>query len=181
MPDRMLAEYADEDALAAAIRRLHGEGYRRLEAYLPFPSHVVEEALEEALEHPRSRLPFAVFALGVCGASGAYFLQWLLVGYLYPLDVGGRPPHFPLAFVIITFEMGVLAASLAAFFGTLALGRLVRLTDEVQGTPGFESVTRDRFWLEVSLGDPAARDREHTRWLLVACGAAHVELVEGAR
>jgi hypothetical protein len=177
MPDRMLAEYADEDAIAAAIRALHGEGYRRLEAYLPFPSHVVEDALG----HPRSRLPFAIFGCGLCGAGGAYFLQWLLVGYLYPLDAGGRPPHFPLAFVIIAFEMGVLLAGLAAFFGTLVLGRLVRLTDEVQGTPGFESVTRDRFWLEVSLGDPAAGDPDRTRAALVACGAHRVELAGGAR
>lgn len=181
MPDRMLAEYADEHALATAIRALHADGYRRLEAYLPFPAHVVDEALGEAPGHTRSRLPFGVFGLGLVGAGGAYFLQWLLVGFLYPLDAGGRPPHFPLAFVIITFEMGVLVASLTAFFGTLVLGRLVRLTDEVQGTPGFESVTRDRFWLEVSLADPAAHDPERTRAALVAGGALRVESAGRAR
>ena len=173
MPDRMLAEYADEDAIAAAIRRLHDAGYRRLEAYMPFPSHEVDEALG----HYRSRLPFVIFAFGILAAGGAYFLQWLLVGFLYPLDVGGRPPHFPLAFVIITFEMGVLFASLTAVFGTLGLGRLVRLTDEVQGTPGFESVTRDRFWLEVSTRDPAY-DAERTRATLLDAGALRVELPE---
>jgi Alternative complex III, ActD subunit len=173
MPDRLLAEYRDEDAIAGAIRRLHDAGYRRLEAYLPFPSHEVEHALAAR----RSRLPLAIFVCGICGACGGYALQWLLVAYLYPLDAGGRPPHFPLAFVIITFEMGVLFAALCAFFGTLALGRLVRLTDAVQGTPGFESVTRDRFWLEVSLADPAAADGKRTRDLLHATGALRIELV----
>lgn len=172
MPERLLAEYADEEAAVVAIHRLHEAGYRDLEAYLPFPSHEVEQALGR----PRSRLPFAVFGFGLLGAGGAYFLQWLLVAFLYPLDVGRRPPHFPLAFVIITFEMGVLLASLSAFFGTLATGRLVRLVDDVQGTPGFESATRDRFWLEVSLADPAARDPEATRALLVACGAERIEV-----
>jgi hypothetical protein len=173
MPDQMLAEFEDEDATVAAIERLRGDGYRWIEAYMPFPSHEVDHALGER----RSRLPLVIFAFGLLGAGGAYSLQWLLNGYLYPLDAGGRPPHFPLAFVIITFEMGVLVASLCAYFGTLILGRLVRLTDDVQGTPGFGSVTRDRFWLEVSTRDPAY-DVDRTRQLLTECGALRVELTE---
>jgi hypothetical protein len=169
MADRLLAEFEDEAAIIAAIRRLRDEGFPRLEAYMPFPSYEVDEALGGR----RSQLPWAIFVLGIAGAGAAYFLQWLLVGYLYPLDVGGRPPHFPLAFVIITFEMGVLAASLCAFFGTLILGRLVRLTDDVQGTPGFSSVTRDRFWLEVATHDPA-----RARTLLTDAGALRVEIPE---
>ena len=112
-------------------------------------------------------------------ATGYYFPGYPKVpddAFLYPLNVGGRPPHFPLAFVIITFEMGVLFASFGAFFGTLGLGRLVRLTDEVQATPGFESATQDRFWVEVSLADPAARDPERTRALLIVTGARRVEV-----
>lgn len=173
MPDRMLAEFASEDAAVAAIHRLHADGYRRVEAYTPFPSH----AIDDALGNPPSRLPFFIFAVGITAALGAYSLQWLLVGYLYPLVVGGRPPHFPLAFLIITFEMGVLFASFAGFFGTLAVGRLVRLTDDVQDTPGFESATRDRFWIEVSTKDPAF-DEDRARSTLFATGAVHVAYAE---
>ncbi len=176
MPERMLGEFEDEHAIVAAIRRLRDEGYRRLEAYMPFPSHEVDDALGG----DRSRLPLVIFGFGIGGAGTAYFLQYLLDGYLYPLDAGGRQPHFPLAFVIITFEMGVLAASLCAYFGPLILGRLFRLTDDVQGTPGFESVTRDRFWLEVSAGDPAY-EPERTRRTLMECGALRIELPEGPR
>jgi len=175
MADRMLAEFEDEDAIIAAIRRLRIQGFDRLEVYMPFPSHEVEEAIVEATSGHRSRLPLAIFLFGIGGAGTAYFLQWLLVGLLYPLDVGGRPPHFPLAFVIITFEMGVLAASFCAFFGTLILGRLVRLTDDVQGTPGFESVTRDGFWLEVSARG-ALDSPERTRQALTDAGARRVEI-----
>jgi hypothetical protein len=176
MADRLLAEFATEARLAAAIRELRGLGYRRFEAYLPFPSHEVEDALAR----PRSRLPIAVFVAGIGGAAGAYGLQWLVDAYLYPLVVGGRPPHFPLAFVIITFEMGVLLAALCAFVGTLVLGRLVRLVDDVQGTPGFDSATRDRFWLEVSARDPAF-DAERTFQALARAGATRIERAEGAR
>lgn len=173
MPDRMLAEYATEDDAVAAIHRLHADGYRRIEAYTPFPSHEIDDALGYA----PSRLPYAIFAVGICAAVGAYLLQWLLVGYLYPLVVGGRPPHFPLPFVIITFEMGVLFSAFAAFFGTLGLGRLFRLNDEVQNTPGFQSATNDRFWLEISARDPAF-DEERTRRTLLESGAVHVGYAE---
>lgn len=173
MPDRMLAEYATEEDAAAAIRRLHAEGYRRIEAYAPYLSHEIDDALGH---HP-SRLPFGIFAVGICAAIGAYLLQYLLVAYLYPLVVGSRPPHFPLAFVIITFEMGVLFSAFAAFFGTLGLGRLFRLNDAVQNTPGFESATRDHFWIEVSTRDPAF-DEERTRRTLLDSGATHVAFAE---
>jgi hypothetical protein len=176
MADRLLAEFPTEAQLATAIRELRSLGHRRLEAYLPFLSHEVEEALAR----PRSRLPIAVFVAGLCGAGGAYALQWLTNAYLYPLIVGGRPPHFPLAFVIITFEMGVLFAALCAVIGVLVLGRLVRLTDEVQGTPGFDSATRDRFWLEVAADDPVF-DREDTARVLARAGASRIELVEDRR
>jgi ActD protein len=173
MADRMLAAYEHEDALAAAIRRLRARGYRALDAYLPFPALAVEAALTPA----PSRLPYLCFWFGMLGAGAAYALQWLLNGVLYPLVVGGRPPHFPLTFVPITFEMGVLVASFTAFIAVLWRGRLVRLTDEVQGTPGFESATRDRFWLEVSAADPAF-DLDRTRADLAETGALQIELPE---
>ena len=176
MPDRMLAEYTDEDALVDALRRMRDKGYRQLEAYMPFPSHEVEDALDR----PRSRLGFVIGIVGLGAAGCAYALQWLLEGHLYPLVVGARPPHFPLAFVLITFEMGVLFAGFTAFFGVLRVGRLVRLTDAVQGTPGFESVTNDKFWLEVLATDPEY-DLERTQADLREVGALRVEVPgEGA-
>ena len=174
MADRILAEYPTEAATVHAIHRLREEGYVDIEAYMPFPSHVIEHALDR----PRSRLPIAIFVVGICAAAGAYFLQWFLVAYLYPLVVGDRPPHFPLAFIIITFEMGILFAGLTAFFGTLRLGRLVRLVDGVQGTPGFDSVTRDHYWLEISTRDPSY-DPDATRRALAESGALRIETAEG--
>jgi hypothetical protein len=173
MPDRLLAEFADEHALADAVQALRQREVRVVDAYTPFPSHVVEHALPDR----PSRLPIAVFVAGVLAAGGAYLLQWFLVAHLYPLVVGGRPPHFPLAFVIITFEMGVLFASLTAFAATIVVGKLLRLRDDVQGTEGFESATRDRFWLEVASGE-RSRPHEEVRRVLVELGALRVETPE---
>jgi len=176
MADRMLAEFASADAAAAVIRQLRDQGYRAIEAYMPFPSHEIEDALGAR----RSPLPVAIFIIAISAAAAAYLLQWLTTAYLYPLVVGNRPPHFPLAFLIITFEMGILAAGLTAFFGTLGLGRLVKLVDDVQGTSGFESVTRDAFWVEVSMTDDQF-DLQRTPQLLSDGGALQIERAGGLR
>lgn len=158
MREALLAEFASPDDLVRAIQVLRAHGHRGLEAYTPFPLHEVDDALELG----RSRLPFIVCGIGLTAAAGAYFLQWLLNAYLYPLNVGGRPPHFPLPFVLITFEMGILLASLTAFFGVLAYGRLLKLWDPVFEATGFESASSDRFWLAISARDPKYPDaREH--------------------
>src|SRR4051794_15721181 len=107
----LLAEFKSPTALAEAIRRLRERGYRELDAYTPYSTAQVRDALEWR----RSKLSWVVLVAALLGGGAAYFLQWYLVGYLYPLNVGGRPPHMPLAFVPITFEMAVLSGSVAAF------------------------------------------------------------------
>ena len=169
MAERLLAELAGEDELVAAIEKLQERGYHDIDAYVPYLSHEVSDALKM----PGSPIPWAVLIAGLCGAGGAYFLQWLLTAYLYPLDAGGRPPHFPLAYVLITFEMGVLFASLTAFIAVLVGSKLVRLVDGVQSIDGFASASRDGFWLELTVRE---RDGEldRARRALFEVGALRV-------
>jgi hypothetical protein len=150
----VLAEYADPAALLAAIRQLRAAGALRLEAYTPYPIH----ELDAALGQRRSPLAIAAGIGGLLGALGGYFLQWYLVAYLYPVDLGDRPPHMPLAFVIITIEMGFLFGGLTVFFACLFAARLFKLWDPVFDAEGFESHTRAGFWLAVGDADPAFED-----------------------
>jgi hypothetical protein len=146
----LLAEFTTPEDLAAAARHLRAQGYRGLDAYTPYSTEAVREALE--LEpSPVSRL---VFLGAVFGAGAAYLVQFFTTAHLYPINVGGRPLHMPLAFVPITFEMGVLFAAFTAFFGVLIGGRLLKLWDPVFEVPGFESVSVDHFWLCVEEREP---------------------------
>ena len=151
MKHGIAAEFSDELALIDAIGTARERGLTRLEVYGPVQSDAVDAALGER----RSRLSIAAGLGGLVGAAGAYALQWYLVAYLYPIDLGGRPPHMPLAFLIITIEMGFLFGALAVFVAFLAASRLVRLWDPVLEVPGIESATRDRFWLAIDGADPA--------------------------
>ena len=169
-----MAEFADPEQLASAIGELSHEGFTQLEAYTPYSTEVVREALGRS----RSRLSWLVCAAGMAGAGGAYLLQWYLVAYLYPLNVGGRPPHMPLALVPITFEMGVLAASFTAFFGVLFGGKLVRLWHPVFEVEGFESASVDKFWLHIRVFDEPG-EREHLERELQRAGALRSVFVPG--
>ena len=170
MAELVLAEFETPEALARAIEHAKASGAAEVDAHTPYSTDIVREALGR----PRSKLSFAVFAGFATGAGGAYGLEWLLVAYDYPLNVGGRPPHMPFAYVPIAFEMGVLFAAFAAFLGALWLGRLVRLWDPVFEVEGFESASADRFWLSVRHDAPSERTAELTAEL-EGLGATRVE------
>ncbi len=137
------ASYDAPEQLVSAIHALRGKA--RLEAYTPYPN----EAVIEALQLPRSRIPLLAFTMGLGAAALTYLLQWYITAYSYPIDVGGRPPHFPLSFVPICFEMGMLSAALTALTAVAVLDRLGQLWDPVFELPGFASATRDQHWLRV--------------------------------
>lgn len=144
------AEYDELRTLVAAIRAIRARGIDRVEAYTPYP---VPE-LDDILGAKPSPLAFVAAAGAVFGAMGGYALQWLLNAYLYPVNSGGRPAHMPLAFVIITIEMGFLFGGLFVFFGNFIASRLTRLWEPIADADGFESVTRAGFWLAIDSADP---------------------------
>ena len=59
----LMAEFDDPNALVAAAHLARLEGYRRMDAYSPFP---IEE-LHEALALPHTRLPLIVHVLPAPG------------------------------------------------------------------------------------------------------------------
>src|SRR5690606_34779702 len=91
MAEILFAEYPDPQGLARAIAALREAGHVKLDAFSPYG----DEEVRKALGRPRSRLPVAICLVGLVAAGFTYFLQWFLVAYLYPLDVGGRPAHMP--------------------------------------------------------------------------------------
>jgi len=146
----LLAEFDSPDALVAAGRGAVQEGYRKLDAYTPFPI----EALHEAMGFHRTRVPLVVLAGAIIGALAGYGLQYWTATIAYPLNVGGRPYHSWPAFVPVTFETTVLFAALFAVFGMLALNRLPQPYHPVFNAPRFALASRDRFFLAIEAGDP---------------------------
>jgi ActD protein len=145
----LLAEFPSPAALLDAARAAHGAGYRRLEAYSP----MLIEGLVEALGPADRRLPRLALIGGIIGGVGTYALQWFSVSVDYPLNIGGRTPAWP-GLIPGTFEMTVLGAVLAIFFGVLLRSRLPRLYHPVFNDAGFAAASSDGFFLCIEATDP---------------------------
>lgn len=169
----LLAEFENPNDLLVAARQAHEAGYRRMDAYTPFPV----EGLAEALGFHRTRLPLLVLLGGLIGCAGGYLLQYYLSAIEYPLNVGGRPLNSWPAFVPVTFELTILVAALAAVFGLLALNGLPMPYHPVFNVPRFALATRDRFFLCIEASDEKF-DRETTRYFLERLAPRVVSEVE---
>ncbi|MBI4423170.1 MAG: DUF3341 domain-containing protein [Elusimicrobia bacterium] len=167
--DGLLAEYDGAPALLEAARSAYAAGYRRLDAFSPFPV----EGLAEAIGFERTRLPGVVLAGGVFGGAAGYLLQRYSSVSAYPLNVGGRPYHSWPAFIPVTFELAILCASLAAVLGMLALNGLPRPHHPLFNVDRFALATRDRFFLYIESGD-ALFEAGRTRRLLESTRARGV-------
>ena len=145
----VMAEFDSADAVLAAAHKAHAAGYRRMDAYTPFPV----EGLDEAIGFHRTAVPLVVLAGGVIGCIGGYLLQvWAMV-WDYPLNVGGRPLNSWPAFIPVTFELTILCAAIAAVFGMLILNGLPLPYHPVFNVPRFALASRSRFFLCIESRD----------------------------
>lgn len=150
-PWGVMAEFERPGDLVAAARRAREAGFRRVDAYSPFPV----EGLDEAMGLGPTRLPLLVLLGGLAGGAGGFALQYYLTAVDYPLNVGGRPLNSWPAFIVIAFELTVLVAALTAVLGMLTLNGLPRPHHPVFNVPRFALATRDRFFLAIEAADPA--------------------------
>jgi hypothetical protein len=169
----LMAEFENPHDLVAAARKAHDAGYKKLDAYTPFP---IEE-LADALGFHYNRLPLLVLIGGIAGAISGYALQYWASVIAYPINVGGRPLHSWPSFIPATFETTVLFAALTAVLGMLALNGLPMPHHPVFNAPRFALATRDAFFLCIEAADPRF-DQEQTKHFLEQLGAKQVAEVE---
>ena len=169
----VIAEFAAEGPLLEAARTLRSDGHSDLDLHSAVPLH----GADEALGLKKSIVPRIALVAGLIGASTGYLMQWFMVGVDWPINVGGRPPHSPPAFIPVTFELGVLFAALSIFFGLFVLWGMPRLHHPVFEVEAFRSASVDGLWLSAAVG---AEGAEATAARLRGLGARQVEIVEDA-
>jgi hypothetical protein len=141
----LLAGFDSPHDLQRALGRLREARIEVLETYTPAP-------LEEA--GGGSSLPLAMFAAGITGFVGFFLLMTYADVYAYPLDIGGRPTFAWPAFVPIAFEIGVLCAMVAGFFGYFVICRMPQLYDPVDECDSFRRASRDGWFVAIRSSDP---------------------------
>src|SRR5687768_8312859 len=172
----LVAEFDSPDGILAAAKRAYAEGYRVMEGYTPFPVH----GLSEAVGFKRTRLPLIVMLGGLAGAVGGFSMQYFANVIHYPMNIGGRPWNSWPAFIIPTFEMTILFASLSAVLGMLALNGMPQPYHPLFNVPSFELASRSHFFLCIEHADPKF-NLEATRQFLEGLSPRSVSVVPTGR
>lgn len=167
----LLAEFGEAERLSVGVEKARDAGYRKMDAYSPFPV----DGVAEALGFRDRRVPLLTLAGGIFGAALGYGMQ-VYTNLDFPINIGGRPLVAPPAFMLITFELMVLFAVLFSIFGMLALNHLPRLNHPLFGVKDFHLASSDKFFL-VIFGNDAQFDKERTRDFLEGLDPIRVETV----
>jgi len=145
----LLAEFDTAEELIAAVAAAHKTGYRKMDAYSPYPI----EAVAESLHFHDGKLPVLVLIGGLVGGAIGFGMQYYASVVSYPMNIGGRPLNSWPAFIPVTFELTILFAAACGVFGMLALNGLPRPYHPLFGDEGFARVTKDGFFLCIESED----------------------------
>jgi Protein of unknown function (DUF3341) len=157
--------FDDEDILLEGVEKVRDNGVKIHEVYSPFPVH----GLDEALGYKRSRLPMAAFLFGMTGTGLALTMQIWMLGYDWPMIIGGKnfaslPPFIP-----VTFELTVLLAAL----GMVATFMIVSDMKPYKWPRQFDlRSTDDKHVMAIDLALNAGKSKEDIKRILKEAGAS---------
>ncbi len=169
-PFGLMAQFASADALRDAVWRAREAGYTSLDAYSP----IALSGVSERLGFSGKTVGVIAALAGMASAMFWYALQDYSL-YDYPFIEGGKPFHAWPPFMVVTFEMGVLAAVLIAVIAMLVVNGLPLFHHPVFGVETFAKSSTDGYFLCVRSDDPRF-DAVATRDFLLAQKV--VEVVE---
>jgi hypothetical protein len=146
----VMAEYESGQALVDAARKTMAQGYTRVEAYSPVPI----EDLNTIIHKTRTVLPKLVLAGGLTGMATGFALQYWASVLEYPMNIGGRPMASWTTFIVPSYELTILFASLTAAIGMVLLSGLPRPYHPVFNVERFSMASSDKFFLVIESADP---------------------------
>lgn len=165
-----LGIFEDEDVLLHAVENLRAAGVKIFDVFSPYPVH----GIDDALGIDRSRLPIAAFFFGMIGLAFALWMQIYMMGFDWPMIVGGKPAISLPAFIPVAFELTVFFTchGMALTFFTIT-GLYPRFKVPVMDV----RATDDKFVVAVEMDDRSSQLPRLTE-LLRANGASEVNQKE---
>ncbi len=167
-----MAEYADDNQLLDAARKVKDSGYTRIDAFAPFAIH----GIDEALGIKPTVLPWFTLCAGFAGVTVALTMEYWMNAVSYPYIISGKPYASWPAFIPVAFELTVLFSAFTTLFAMLGLNGLPRFSSPMFANPKFDRTTDDRFFLWIDSQDKYFNS-EKVQSLLASTGALSVEEV----
>ena len=176
----LLAQFEDPHTLVEACNNAREHGYKKMDAYTPFPVH----GIDPAIGIRRTRLPFIVLAIGLGALFAGLGLQYYTnnkidtFGFFpgYEFMISGKPYFSLPANIPVTFEIIVLSSAFATFFGMWALNGLPRFANPLHRISRFKRATNDKFFLMIDDADEKF-NRSETESQMNSWGASAIEEV----
>lgn len=103
----LVGVFDDQDVVLDSIKTVREKGVKIHEVFSPHAIH----GIDDLMGYKQSRLPIASFMFGITGTSLALFTIIWMLGFDWPMIIGGKdfvslPPFIP-----VTFEFTVLLAA----------------------------------------------------------------------
>ena len=157
--------FDDEDILIPAVKKMRAEGVNIHEVYTPYPVH----DLDVYLGYKRSRLSKAAFMFGATGTFLAILMQTYMLGFAWPMVIGGKDYVTYPDFVPVTFELTVLLAALGMVASFLISNNLGPGKQAVMFDP---RSTDDKFVMAIDLGVNSKFSQEELEKILTDNGVS---------
>lgn len=146
----LVAEFPSVEELMKAAEKVRDSGYKKTDAYSPFPV----EGLIEALGKPHSKIATLMLLGGIVGLVSAFGLMFYTGVIDYPQNIGGRPLFsWPMYFPIM-FELTVLLCAFTGVGAMIALNGLPQHYHPLFNVAEFARASRDSYFIAIEATDP---------------------------
>ena len=166
----LMVEFENVWDFMPAVEKVRDAGFKHWDVHTPFPVH----GMDDAMGIRGTRLPWLILAGGLTGLFLATLMQWWMNAVDYPFIISGKPLFGIPANIPVMFELTVLFAAFATFFGMWGLNGMPRLYHPLFNSERFRRATQDRFFIVIEARDPCF-DLEGTRTLLAELGGSYIE------
>lgn len=170
----LMAEFETPGDLVSAARKIREAGFRRFDAYSPYPIH----ELDEAMNLKCNKVSLCTLAAGLIGACTGFGLASWVESVALPLNIGGRPLISVPMFIPVTFELTILFGGLTAAISMILLNGLPMPYHPVFNVERFVNASRSKFFVCIESSDPKF-DRAKTESFLMSLNPE--EIAEVAR
>lgn len=164
------AIYNTPDEILHAAGKVSDAGYKKYDVHTPYPVH----GLDNAMKTDWPILGYVAMFLGLSGAAFALLFMYWSMSIDYPNVIGGKPFFSLPAFIPVTFEVTVLAASIGTLFTMLAVVfKFPNNAHPLHDTAYMDKVSSDKYGIVIEAKDMKF-DREEVVDLFKLTGSEEI-------